>query len=274
MLLHSLSMKGRQCLYSASTMLEDLLALTPPSADVRLPYGPDNVQFGDLRFGLGERRDVIIMNIHGGFWRNRYDLTHSGHFCAALSASGFTTWNVEYRQVGDEGGGWPGTLDDIRLAWNFIPQLAANHGLRADKVIVTGHSAGGQLALCLAAYEPAVQFVVSLAGVVDLQRAWELHLSSDAVAEFLGGGPQEVPQIYGAADPLQLSVEGCKQWILHGREDSDVPPEFSRRYWGRKQSRGEDVHLLEIRNADHMDLIDQRSAAWATVESTIVAVTD
>jgi pimeloyl-ACP methyl ester carboxylesterase len=116
--------------------------------------------------------------------------------------------------------------------------------------------------------------VVSLAGVVDLQGAWELHLGDDAVAEFLGGTPQERAHNYSEADPMQLPIDACKQWILHGREDRDVPPEFSRRYWGRKQSRGEDVHLLEIRNADHFDLIDPRSAAWPTVESTIVQLAD
>lgn len=251
-------------------MPEDVLELTPSPADVRVSYGPHGLQFGDIRFGRAERRDAIVMNIHGGFWRHRYDLTHAGHFCSALGASGFTTWNVEYRRVGDEGGGWPGTLDDVRRAWAYVPQLAADHDLRTERVIVTGHSAGGQLALCLAALEPAVQCVVSLAGVVDLQRAWELHLGSDAVAGFLGGAPQEIPEIHGAADPMQLSIEGCKQWILHGREDRDVPPEISRRYWGRKQSRGEDVYLLEIRNADHFDLIDPRSAAWSTVENIFV----
>ena len=254
-------------------MPEDLLELTSPSADLRLLYGSDATQFGELRFGHGPRRDVIIMNIHGGFWRSQYDLTHAGHFCAALSESGFTTWNIEYRRVGDEGGGWPGTLDDIRRAWAYIPQLAADHDLRAEKLVVTGHSAGGHLALCLAAYERSAQAVISLAGVVDLQRAWDLHLSSDAVAEFLGGTPQEAASNYRAADPMQLAING-KQWILHGREDRDVPPEFSRRYWGRKQSQGEDVHLLEIRSADHFDLIDPRSAAWPTVKNTFVQLAD
>lgn len=250
-------------------MPEDLLDLTPPPVDARLPYGSEQLQFGDLRFARGERRDVIIMNIHGGFWRNRYDLIHAGHFCAALSASGFTTWNIEYRRVGDDGGGWPGTLEDVRRAWAYLPKLAADHDLRAEKLIVTGHSAGGQLALCLAACERSVQSVISLAGVVDLQGAWELHLGSDAVAEFLNGTPHEIPQIYSAADPMQIPLDGRKQWILHGREDRDVPPEFSRRYWGRKQGRGEDVHLLEIRNADHFDLIDPRSAAWLAVEDIV-----
>lgn len=255
-------------------MPEDLLELTPPGADLRVPYGRDGNQFGELRFGCGRRRDVIITNIHGGFWRHRYDLVHAGHVCAALSASGFTTWNIEYRRVGNDGGGWPGTLDDVRLAWGFVAELAARYGLRADKVIVVGHSAGGQLALCLAAHEPSIRAVVSLAGVVDLQRAWALHLSSDAVAEFLGGSPEDVPQNYRAADPMQLSIPQCMQVVIHGAADENVPPDFSRAYCERKKKQGEKVRLVEIPKADHFDLIDPRSASWTAVESSILQLAD
>ena len=66
-----------------------------------------------------------------------------------------------------------------------------------------GHSAGGQLALCLAGHEPAVKRVVSLAGVVDLQQAWELHLSDNAVVDFLGGEPAAFPSTI--AKPIPCS---------------------------------------------------------------------
>jgi len=254
-------------------MLEDLLELVPPAADARLAYGPGRCQFGELRFGRREGRNVIVMNVHGGFWRNRYDLAHAGHFCAALSHRGFTTWNIEYRRVGDEGGGWPGSLEDVRLAWNFIPELARKYGLQAAKIIVTGHSAGGQLALCLAAYERSVRNVVSLAGVVDLQRAWELHLSDNAVAEFLGGSPKEVPQTYRAADPMQLSVPDCRQLLIHGAAEDVVPVEFSRSYCERKKSFGEEVRFVKVAGANHLDLIDPRSTAWTRVEAAITELT-
>lgn len=142
----------------------------------------------------------------------------------------------------------------------------------ANRVVVMGHSAGGQLALCLAAHEPSVKRVVSLAGVVDLQRAYDLHLSNDAVVEFLRGKPSEVPDRYGEADPMQLSIRQARQWLIHGSADDIVPPAFSRSYVSAKQKRGskEDVHLLEIARAGHFDLIDPRSAAWQQVEHTVV----
>ena len=146
------------------------------------------------------------MNIHGGFWRAKYDLKHAGYLCAALTAKGLATWNVEYRRVGNPGGGWPGTFEDLRSAYRYVSQIAQRYNLDLNKLVVMGHSAGGQLALCLAGHEPTVKRVVSLAGVVDLQQAWELHLSDNAVVDFLGGEPSRVPEHYREADPMQLKI--------------------------------------------------------------------
>jgi dipeptidyl aminopeptidase/acylaminoacyl peptidase len=136
-----------------------------------------------------------------------------------------------------------------------------------------GHSAGGQLALCLAAHEPSVKNVVSLAGVVDLERTYQLHLSNDAVVEFLRGTPAEVPDHYREANPMQLSIVQARQWLIHGSADDTVPPQFSREYVAAKKKRSgnhqEDVHLLEIDGADHFDLIDPRSTSWLQVQKTV-----
>jgi acetyl esterase/lipase len=218
-----------------------------------------------------------VINIHGGYWRARYDLAHAGHLCAALTAKGLATANLEYRRVGNEGGAWPGTFADIRSAYSFLVQNAKQHNLDARKVVVVGHSAGGQLALCLAAHEPTLTRVVSLAGVVDLQRAYQLHLSNDAVVEFLRGTPSEVPDHYREADPMQLSIPQAKQWLVHGAADDVVPPAFSRDYVAAKQKKTgrakEDANLLEISGEGHFDVIDPRTAAWKQIEETILGLT-
>jgi acetyl esterase/lipase len=252
-------------------MSEEILSLTPPAADARLAYGSDPNQFGDLRLPKGAGPFAVAMNIHGGFWRSKYDLAHNGHLCAALTSKGIATWNLEYRRVGNWGGGWPGTFEDIAHGFRFLPQIAKRYGLDPARILVMGHSAGGQLALCLAAHEPMATHAVSLAGVVDLQRAFELHLSNDAVVEFLGGKPNEVPDHYREADPMRLPIEHAKQVLLHGTNDDVVPPEFSRHYENKKKS-GEHVTLVEISKADHFDLIDPRSAAWLQVENVVLAL--
>lgn len=248
---------------------DDILTLPPPPADARVSYGTDPNQFGELRLPKANAPSPVVMNIHGGFWRAKYDLAHAGHLCAALTAKGIATWNIEYRRVGNRGGGWPGTFEDIRTAHRFIPQLASKYKLDANKVVVMGHSAGGQLALCLAGHESGVKRAVSLAGVLDLQEAFDEHLSNDAVVEFLGGTPKEVPEHYLEADPTRLKV-AATQWLIHGAKDDIVPPPMSRNYTMQKKQKGEDAHYLEVSTAGHFDLIDPRAAGWSKVQDTVL----
>ena len=255
-------------------MSEDILSRQPPPADLRVAYGSEPTQFIDLRLPKEKAKaHPLVVNIHGGFWRAKYNLDHGGHLCAALTAKGMVTANLEYRRVGNEGGGWPGTFADIRTAHQFLIQNAKAYNLDTQRIVVVGHSAGAQLALCLAAREPQVKAVVSLAGVLNLQRAYELHLSHDAVVEFLGGTPAEVPDHYREADPMRLSIANVPQWLIHGTADDVVPSAFSRDYSALKRKiagKSKEVHLIEVDRADHFDLIDPQSSAWKQVEVTVV----
>jgi acetyl esterase/lipase len=269
-------------------MSDSILSLAAPPADARVVYGSDPNQFFDLRLPKDDltkndrtKREKrfksgypLVIGIHGGYWRAEYNLDHLGHLCAALTAKGLATANLEYRRVGNEGGAWPNTFADIRGAYNFLLQHASEHDLDPQKFLIIGHSAGGQLALCLAGHEPGVTRVVSLAGVVDLQRAYQLHLSNDAVVEFLRGTPSQVPDHYREADPMQLAIPRARQWMIHGSADDIVPPAFSRDYVAAKQKRAgrekEDAHLLEIPLADHFDLIDPRTPAWKQVAPAVL----
>ncbi len=250
---------------------EDILSLPPPPPDKRESYGGDRSQFVEIYLPPGKGPHPALMNLHGGFWRAKYDLAHAGHLCRAFGNAGVAAFNVEYRRVGNEGGGWPGTFADVRSAYRYIRQESARFQLAVDRLVVMGHSAGGQLALCLAAHESSVTRVVSLAGVVDLQRAFALHLSHDAVVDFLGGKPDEVPEHYREADPSELRVSGARQWLVHGSEDDTVPVDFAREYVRGKKARGENVDLVEISHCGHFDLIDPSAAAFKQVTATVLA---
>jgi len=249
---------------------EDILSQPQPPPDERVAYGADPNQFLEVRIPRGQGPHSVLLHIHGGYWRAKYDLAHAGHLCAALRVAGVATFNIEYRRVGNDGGGWPGTFADIRSACRFVQQEHSRFHLDLDRFAVMGHSAGGQLALCLAAHETSLHRAISLAGVVDLKRAFALHLSNDAVAEFLGGKPDAVPEHYREADPMELSIPHARQWLLHGTEDDTVPPEFSRDYVAQKKKAGESVQLLEIARAGHFELIDPTSEAFKQVTSTVL----
>ena len=106
--------------------------------------------------------------------------------------------------------------------------------------------------------------------MVDLKKAFALHLSHDAVTEFLGGKPDAVPEHYREADPIELSIPNARQWLIHGSEDDTVPPEFSRDYVRQKKRAGELAELLEIPPAGHFDLIDPAAEAFRQVKSTVL----
>jgi acetyl esterase/lipase len=217
-----------------------------PPADRRVPYGSHPSQFVDFRFPAAGAAPALAVMIHGGFWRARFDLAHAGHPCAGLTAAGFTTANLEYRRVGEDGGGWPGTRADVRRAVAF-----ARHYTGSPPTVLLGHSAGGHLALCMAAEMADLCGVVALAPVSDPRRAWELGLGSGAAAEFFGGSPEEFPERYAIGRPA------CPTVLVHGDSDDVVPVELSRGFEGAR--------LVEVPGADHFDVVDPETAVFANV---------
>jgi acetyl esterase/lipase len=267
-------------LYTASVRSEDILTAKPPDADLRLTYGADTNQFVDVRIPSGKGPHPVVFFIHGGYWRAKYKLTYAGHLCDALKRAGIATWNVEYRRVGNPGGGWPGTFEDIRSAYHLLLDRAKDHGsgfdatrFDATRICVAGHSAGGHLAVCLAAFEKSVTRVLSVAGVLDLRRAWELHLSHDAVVEFLGGTPAEVPEHYREASPVDRAIPQARQVLIHGMEDTAVPYEISKTYADRKQKACENVELITPPETGHFEIVDPGSKVWGTVQAAFASLT-
>jgi acetyl esterase/lipase len=248
-------------------MPRDILELPAPPADRRLTYGPGALHFGDLRLPAGDGPHPAVVYIHGGFWRAKYGLDHAGHFCEALRSAGVATWNIEYRRVGQDGGGWPGTLDDVLRAARFIEQIARSHPIDLDRVLVAGHSAGGQLALWVAAQD-AIELLaaVSFSGVVDLRRAFELHLGDGAVEEFLGVTPEQVPGRYDTASPIELLPIRIPQLLIHGTRDDVVPIELSERF----SAASENCEIRRLEGADHFDAIDPRSAHWPVIAGALL----
>jgi|tagenome__1003787_1003787.scaffolds.fasta_scaffold20918069_3 acetyl esterase/lipase len=243
---------------------EEILSQAPPPADSRISYGRDPLQFADVYLPKGNGTHPLVLFIHGGFWRAKYDLTHAGHLCTALANVGIATANIEYRRVGNPGGGWPGSLEDIDTAFRVLSDIAEQYRFDPNRVVVVGHSAGGQLALALASRHRNFRGVVALAPVSDLRRAYDLHLSNDAVVEFLGGTPSQVPQTYREASPIELSIP-MPQIIIHGRHDETVPFEMSRSYVDKKRKQREGARLVEL-DCGHFELIDPSSRVWAHVQ--------
>jgi len=249
---------------------QSILDLPPAAAGERIAYGADQFQFGELRVPSGNGPHPVAIVIHGGYWRAAYDLAHIGYLCEALTREGLATWSLEYRRIGNPGGGYPGTLDDIATGAAHLKKMAASKRMDLDRVVATGHSAGGQLVLWLAKQRVVkLNRVIPLAPVADLRRAFELRLSDTVVADFLGGSPAKVPEHYRAASPIEMVPLGVEQRVIHGVNDNVVPISISRDYVAAARSRGDDATLTEIAGAGHFELIDPRSAAWDVVKKAV-----
>jgi acetyl esterase/lipase len=271
------------------------MGMTDPSSPgapvMRLSYGPLPLHFGELRLPSAPGPHAVAVLIHGGFWRNPYDLSLMHGLAEDLTAHGLATWNIEYRRLGDDGGGWPGTLQDVAQAVDALRQMAGSYHLDLERLVSVGHSAGGQLALWLAARPRLGQRVagperallasegalplqgaVSLAGVIDLEAGWRRHLGRDAVSELLGGGPDDVPERYHLASPAALLPLGVPQILIHGTADDRVPVEISRDYAARACAVGDQLTLVELSGVDHFALIDPHSSAWQTTRELVLSL--
>ena len=127
----------------------DLATFPNPPADHVIAYGADKLQFGELRLPAGDGPHPVMVLVHGGCWLAEFDITHIRKLAAAFAAEGIATWALAYRRVGDDGGGWPGTFDDVAAGTDHLSQIATQFNLDPDRVVVAGHSAGGHLAIWL-----------------------------------------------------------------------------------------------------------------------------
>jgi acetyl esterase/lipase len=259
----------------------DALALPRPPADAVIFYGPDELNFGELRLPEGEGPHPVAMVIHGGCWLAEYDLGYISGLAAALAANGIASWSVEYRRVGDEGGGWPGTFADVAAAADHLEELSFEHRLDLERSIVVGHSAGGHLALWLAGRKRleggdplrgespfAFAGVVSLAGIADLASYASPDGCGSAVAGLLDGQPLEVGERLRKASPIEMLPLGSELVMVAGARDAIVPTHQASEFAGAARRKGNQATVRIVDGAGHFELVDPTHPAGALVVDT------
>lgn len=218
----------------------------------------------------------MVVLVHGGFWRSSYDRSLMVPLAQDLIKKGYAAWNIEYRRVGEKGGGWPGTFHDAAAAVDLLAS-AAPESLDLDRVVSVGHSAGGHLALWLGARPklpagapgatPAVALraAVSQAGVVDLIAATRPGMGAQPTVELMGGRPADYPDRYALASPFELLPLRIPQLLVHGGSDRIVPVEQSERYVQAARAAGDRAELAAPPRVGHFDVIDPKNSSWETV---------
>jgi len=231
----------------------------------------------------------VAIVVHGGCWvakladldERAVAIDNMRPLAAALTEAGIATWNIEYRRLGNAGGGWPGTFQDVGGAADFVRTLAANNNLDLTRVIAMGHSAGGHLVMWLAARSKLprtsdlytnnplpLRGVVSLDGPPDLKATIQLQqpiCGSPVITNLLGGSPDERPERYRAASPIELLPLGIPQEFFAGRMfAAQAAP-----YEAATKRAGDTVRATVLANAGHFVFIDPQSEIWPQVLAAV-----
>ncbi|MFF4471775.1 alpha/beta hydrolase [Streptomyces sp. NPDC001599] len=273
------------------------LSHPPVEPDSTAGYGdhPDQViDFYLPRGGAGPGAAPVVVVLHGGSWRAPYDRRHISPFAGFLAGRGFAVASVEYRRgaegAGAEGAGgepvagrWPDTFDDVAAALDALPELVRQHLPLADarRMVLTGHSAGGHLALWAAARHllPAdapwrtdrptpLRGVVALAPIADFEVADQLGVCGGAARQLLGGG-ELFAERRPYADPALLLPTGIATTLVQGRADVDVPQAVAEAYADAAAKAGEVVGVTLLEDVGHYPLIDPVADACAVVAEEI-----
>lgn len=218
-----------------------------PSAapDAVLRYGAAPQQFIERWQPHGDGPHPAVVPLHGGCWLDAYGVDHVRPMATALRDAGFVVIAPESRRLGDPGGGWPGTFEDVAQAVDALVQ-DEHEDIDRSRIALIGHSAGGHLALWLAArsglpidhplhaagagvVRPAL--VIGLAAITDLERyARGTSSCEQAAAQLMDGAPDAVPGRYALASPLRLARPDTPVILLLGSEDHIVPAEQAQLY--------------------------------------------
>ena len=260
----------------------DVVGWEPTPVDARIAYGDGPLQFGELRLPEGEGPFPVAVVVHGGCWLSQFDRVHIGRLATALTSQGIATWSIEYRRIGDDGGGWPGTFEDVARGADHLRVLAADHPLDLDRVLAVGHSAGGHFVLWLAGRtalpedsvlafgDPLrIHAVLALSPATDVAAVQSVRMCGGAMAKVMGGSPADVPAHYRDGSPIEMPALQVPQVLIVGRDDMPPIPPMVEAYAERNRKLGDQIEVIEAPESGHFEMIDPSSTTWPLVREAV-----
>ena len=257
----------------------DLLERPRPAPDETISYGADPLQVADLWLPKGRGPHPTVLMVHGGCWQTEIaDRKIMSWIADDLRKRGIAVWNIDYRGVDRDGGGYPGTFLDAAAAADKLRDAAARYKLDISRLVATGHSAGGHLALWLAGRPrlPAgsplradnpipIHAVVSLGGLPDLEEAARPPGSgcgTEVIARISGGR-------FAETSVPRLAPLGVRQVLVNGLQDRIIPTAYAEGYAAPMRAAGDRVEVRMIDRTGHVELIAPETGAWAAAVAEI-----
>ncbi|HEX8642461.1 MAG TPA: alpha/beta hydrolase [Allosphingosinicella sp.] len=271
----------------------DLTERPRPTGATTIRYGADSMQVVDLWLPEGRGPHPAVLMVHGGCWQTEIaDRRLMDWIAGDLRDRGIAVWNIDYRGVDREGGGYPGTFLDAAAAADALREHAPRYNLDLSPLVAVGHSAGGHLALWLAARRSPrasadnlliprgsplrqrdpipIHAAISLGGLQDLELAATPPGSgcgTEIVERLVGPPTLNVRNVYADTSVPRLLPLGVPQVLINGRQDRIIPLHYATDYEAKARAAGDPVRVRMIEGTGHVELISPRTAAWeAAVE--------
>ncbi|HEY0131458.1 MAG TPA: alpha/beta hydrolase [Allosphingosinicella sp.] len=274
-----------------------LLERKRPEPDATIAYGEDQMQKVDLWLPAGAGPHPTVMMVHGGCWQTEIaDRRIMNWIADDLRKRGIAVWNIDYRGVDRSGGGYPGTFVDAAAAADALRQHAPRYKLDISPLVAVGHSAGGHLALWLAARRAAsrrpasplvprgspligadplpIATVVSLGGLPDLELAATPPGSgcgTEVIEKLVGPPTLSSRSVYADTSIPRLAPLGVRQVLINGLQDRIIPTAYAEDYASKMRAAGDKVKVRMIDATGHVELIAPESRAWAATVEEIEA---
>ena len=268
----------------------DLTKRPKPTPDATVDYGTDQMQKVDVWLPKGKTKEPfpVVVMVHGGCWTTSIaDRSLMNWIADDLRNTGVAVWNIDYRGVDRTGGGYPGTFADAAMAADQLKVSAKAFNLDTRRVLAIGHSAGGHLALWLAAREKLpttsplhtahplrIRNVISLGGLPDLEATAtnaDNGCGTEVVAKLVGAPTPQHPDVYADTSVPRLLPLGMKQDLINGREDRIIPFVMATDYIAKATATGDTATLHTIPATGHVELIAPETPAWAEAKRLILS---
>nr|ATW63158.1 esterase [uncultured bacterium] len=235
-----------------------------------------------------------LIYIHGGGWVGGTKERSTLHYLRYLQM-GFAVVNVEYRMARDALA--PAAVEDTRCALRWVINNADQYGLDANRIVVSGHSAGGHLSLTTGMLPASARFdrrcprrnplgavadadfpemkvaaIVNWFGITDVADLVEGDNAKTYAVAWLGG-MRDWKLVAKEVSPLTYVRRGLPPIItIHGNADTIVPYDHAVRLHKQLNRRKVANQLITIEGGGHGGFpLDEHVAAMEQVRSFLQA---
>jgi acetyl esterase/lipase len=280
----------------AAPMTRRLLGVIPPSfegVEVRrdLTYGPHHRNRADVFLPDRETPAPIVLQVHGGGWVSGNKRQQGQPLLSHFTHHGWIGVAIDYRLGPTHR--LPACVHDVKQAIAWIRANADEWGGDADRILLTGGSAGGHLtALCaLTADDPTLQpgfeeadcsvaAAAPIYGVFDLldrnERRGRMRMTPFLERMVMESKLADDPEIWDALSPVnRVRADAPPMLAISGAYDTLVPIEEARDFGAAITAVSPAARFVELPHAHHaFDVINgpRARSVVATIERWAVGV--